>query len=461
MRRRTATALLVLLLAAATACSGQQQEPHPGTAPERTTRLLDLTPCPAPEMAGFLCGRLTVPLDHAHPDGRRLHLPVAVQGGHAPVLLVLTGGPGQGGVDFVPRVAQRLAPLLQDRRLVMIDQRGTGGTALHCPGLQREMGETDLVTPTPRAVEQCSARLGPTRAFYGTRDTVADLDTLRRALGVTTWALDGTSYGTYVAEQYALAHPHRVDHLVLDSVVPQTWTEAGSLSLASFPAVRRVLTLVCREQGCPTDPVADLATLVRRGDDGPALLNLLAVISVVRGDLAFVPRMLHDAVTGDRSLLDGWLHGILQPAPDDEFSQGLHAATLCADQRHQPWGGPDSPLRSRGPAMAAEQRRLTAAQTYPFDPATAVDNGLVQVCRWWGVLPSARPAKGRQLPAVPTLVLMGDHDLSTPMEWARQELRWLPRRTVLVVHGAGHSVQSQLAQHPEALRALERLFRSS
>lgn len=408
-------------------------------------------------MAGFDCGRLTVPLDHARPRGVKLHLPVAVQGGDAPVLLVLTGGPGQGGVAFVPRVAQRLAPLLHDRRLVMLDQRGTGGTALDCPGLQQQMGETDLVAPTRQAVQQCSARLGPARAFYGTQDTVADLDVLRRALGAQTWAVDGTSYGSYVAERYALAHPRNVDHLVLDSVVPHTWTVAGSLQLASFTAVRRVLTLVCHEQGCTTDPVADLATLVRRGEDGPALLNLLAVISVVRGDMAFVPGMLHDAVEGDRGLLDGWLNGIVRPVPDGVFSQGLHAATLCADQ-HEPWGGPDTPVAGRGPALARTESRLTRQQTWPFDPQTAVDNGLVQVCRWWAPMPRDAEVHSRDLPPVPTLFLMGDHDLSTPLEWARQEVPLAPRRQVLVVHGAGHSVHSQVDAHPEVLRALERFL---
>lgn len=447
----------MLVLAVVTACSSSQPAQH-SRAPvsERTIRLLDLKPCPSNEMAGFDCGRLTVPLDHAHPGGAKLRLPVAVQAGDAPPLLVLTGGPGQGGVDFVPSVADRLAPLLRQRRLVMVDQRGTGGTALDCPGLQAQMGETDLVTPTRRAVEGCSDRLGPARAFYGTEDTVADLDQLRRALGAPTWAVDGTSYGTYVAERYALAHPQAVDHLVLDSVVPQDWTVNGSLQLPSFRAVRRVLTLVCNEQRCHTDPVADLATLVRRGEDGPALLNLLAVASVVRPDMAFVPGMLHDAVEGRRGLLDGWLQGIVRPVPDPVFSQGLHAATLCADQR-EPWGGPDTPMTARGPALASTESRLSARQTRPFDAATAVDNGLVQLCHWWGVTPTEAARQGA-LPAVPTLVLMGDHDLSTPMEWARQELPRLPHPRVLVVHGAGHSVQSQLAARPQVLRALERLL---
>src|SRR5207302_10655711 len=44
---------------------------------------------------------------------------------------------------------------------------------------------------------------------YTTMDTVADIDMLRHALGARAIVLDGVSYGTYVAERYALAHPDR------------------------------------------------------------------------------------------------------------------------------------------------------------------------------------------------------------------------------------------------------------
>jgi len=49
------------------------------------------------------------------------------------VLVFLTGGPGQPGVPFAPRLAGRLGPALRGYRLVMFDQRGTGAGALDCP----------------------------------------------------------------------------------------------------------------------------------------------------------------------------------------------------------------------------------------------------------------------------------------------------------------------------------------
>ena len=45
------------------------------------------------------------------------------------------------------------------------------------------------------------------RRFFTTADTVEDLEALRLALEGRKMALDGISYGTYVAQRYALAHP--------------------------------------------------------------------------------------------------------------------------------------------------------------------------------------------------------------------------------------------------------------
>ena len=44
---------------------------------------------------------------------------------------------------------------------------------------------------------------------------------------------------------------------------------------------------------------------------------------------------------------------------------------------------------------------------------------------------------------MPTLLVNGDHDLSTPLEWARAELKLIPKGRLVVVPGAGHSVQSR------------------
>jgi pimeloyl-ACP methyl ester carboxylesterase len=185
---------------------------------------------------GFTCGTLSVPLDHSGRVAGRLDLPVAVADS-PPVprrgfLLVLV--PGQPGVQFATRMAGKLAPVLREYRLVLYDERGTGGGALQCPQLQAQMGSSLLRPPTAGAVRSCAAAIGTRRQFYGTDDVVADMELLRRALNADRWTLDGISYGSYVAERYAIAHPSRVRRLVLDSVVPHD----GSVQLLA-PSMRR------------------------------------------------------------------------------------------------------------------------------------------------------------------------------------------------------------------------------
>ncbi len=41
------------------------------------------------------------------------------------------------------------------------------------------------------------------------------------------------------------------------------------------------------------------------------------------------------------------------------------------------------------------------------------------------------------------LLVNGDHDLSTPLAWARTELGLAPLGKLVVVHGASHSVQTR------------------
>ena len=159
---------------------------------------------PCSTEAGFTCATLRVPLDWTGERPGTLRLAVAVaRDAKAPrgVLLWLSGGPGQPAASDAASVVQRLGTIASSYRVVSFDQRGTGSSVLDCPGLQEEMGYSDLQPPTAAAVRACAARIGPARAFYGTDDTVRDIDALRKALGVDKLTIQGTSYGTYVAER--------------------------------------------------------------------------------------------------------------------------------------------------------------------------------------------------------------------------------------------------------------------
>ncbi|MFJ8434034.1 alpha/beta fold hydrolase [Kitasatospora sp. NPDC094019] len=412
---------------------------------------------PCPQAPRFICGTLTVPFDHSGAAPGTLGLRVAVTGNTtAPRgdLLFLTGGPGQPGVPAIERTAGRLEPVLKDYRLVMFDQRGTGEGALQCPGLQEDMGSSDLAVPRRQSIADCAAALGPDARHYSTADTVADIDLLRRALGARRLTLDGVSYGSFVAERYALAHPARVARLVLDSVVPQQGFDP--LDLAPLPATARVLRAACRATGCTTDPAADLAATVRRYGNGARILAALTGYEFVDPDYGGVPDILHEAAAGrPERLLEFFesVHREVDAATAEELSQGLHSAALCADSRF-PWGTTDTPVTGRAAALEHARERLTAEQTWPYDAATATGLGSMLVCLHWPrqQVPPA-PPEHQRLPDVPVLLLGGDRDLSTPYELIYEQAEAAHSPQIVIVPGAAHSVQNR-AENPAGRQAV-------
>jgi pimeloyl-ACP methyl ester carboxylesterase len=375
------------------------------------------------------------------------------------VLLFLTGGPGQPGVPFVPRIASRIAPVLTDYRLVMFDQRGTGQFgAIDCPALQSAVGSSDITVPPRRSVQDCATSIGPGRRFYSTADTVADIDMLRQALGVQKMVVDGVSYGTYVAEHYALAYPSHVSKLVLDSVLPHgDKGHTDAFYLVGLRAVGSVLRAACQvEPVCGFDPDSDVAWLVSHRGDGVPIFDMLVSYEFIdptyrNPNPARVPPgfgdvigALHTARLGQPAQLDRLIDELNQGGGSPaEFSSGLHAATFCTDLRF-PWGSDAVPISHRMPALAKATARLRTSQVWPFNARTAADNGIMQTCLDWPVTrpaPEASPAS--KLPAVPTLILAGDRDLSTPLAWAKQEAASAPGAELVVVQGASHSIQSR------------------
>ncbi len=416
---------------------------------------------PCPGQPGFSCSTLHVPLDHAGQAPGTLRLAVGVSTVKAAprgVLLFLTGGPGQPGIPFLTRVQTRLRAALAGYRLVMFDQRGTGAGALECPALQQAAGASDLTVVPEAIVAGCARSIGAARRYYVTAETVADMEALRSALGAARLSLDGVSYGTYVAERYALQHPTDVARIVLDSVVPQGGVDPTYR--AALSASGGVLRSLCTVRHCGWDPAADLSAVIDHLHDGPALLDALVADSVAAPDYPGVIDALHAARAGRPGALEALLAAIrrAESVPASFLSQGLHESTLCLELA-SPWD-PAEPRSQRGAALATLAASTPETDLYPFDRATATGNGLAQGCLGW--LPTQPPAvpdgaSAAELPAVPILLLSGERDLSTPMAWARQEAAMAPRGQLLEVPGAGHSVQLR-ARDPDVLRTLGRFL---
>ena len=136
---------------------------------------------------------LEVPLDHARPDGETLTVytrEVSRHGGaDLPFLVFLQGGPGSES----PRPNAFEQPVwigraLQDFRLLLLDQRGTGRST--------PVGRYDQIPGEDDAAK--AAYLTHFRADA----IVRDCELLRAHLGVERWSLLGQSFGGFTATTY-------------------------------------------------------------------------------------------------------------------------------------------------------------------------------------------------------------------------------------------------------------------
>jgi pimeloyl-ACP methyl ester carboxylesterase len=408
--------------------------------------------CPA----GFTCEVVAVPRDHADPGAGTLPLTVARHdasaGAGKPLLLAFVGGPGGAAIPQAPWFAEDFAPALSRYQLVVFDPRGTGATAVRCPSRQR-IGEYAPLRSFVSATERCGRRLGGAAGDYQTAATVADIEAIRATLGAERVAIYGVSYGTNVAQRYLLAHPQRLEALVLDSVVGPGGLDPFSRS--TFRAVRRVM------RALQPGTVARTRKLLRRlrhaplrgsivGGDGKRepvelddALDLLYIF--LAGDSR--PTYRHEYPAAVRAALKGHpaallrLHAGLaetQPLPPSTTSDGLYAATTCTDTR-LPYPLDSDPADRRaaiGSALAAIPRRLAR----PFDRATVLRSSLAAICRRWPALPLEPQSVPDAYPAVPTLLLSGSSDTSTPVADARAVASRIPGSTLITLAGTGHAV---------------------
>jgi pimeloyl-ACP methyl ester carboxylesterase len=428
----------------------------PATAAPERIGSVDVHPC-----AGggrWLCGKLPRPLDPARPHGRRIGiafrwLPPRRAGAGTPALVAVEGGPGFPSTGSRVEYTGTYGPLLRRRGLLLVDQRGTGGSALiYCRAVQNYPGVSSGTGRFPRVVAGCARKIA---RRYGSPDLFAtayatrDLAAVIRALRLGRVDLYGDSYGTYFVQSFMSRHQDLLHSVVLDSSYPVRDLDPWYVS--SGTAARHALDAVCtRDLGCsaagPGSATARLGELLARlRAEGP-IAGRVAIGAGHRVKVRIAARALVDLVqdAGSESLIyreldpavraalggddlpllrmvaenRAYLHG--EGGAPTEYSDGLYWAVACADYPE---------LFSMAAAPAERRRQLSAALRSPpagaFDPFTAhewvtVDNytqpyaGCLDWPRPRKVEP-ALPAAPRPLPAsIPLLMIGGDLDSLTP-----------------------------------------------
>ncbi|POX38646.1 protease [Streptomyces sp. Ru73] len=426
--------------------------------------------CPAVEHlpSGVQCGTVRVPLDYAHPEGKKIDLTVSRRRASGPpkerqgALLYNPGGPGGSAMPF-PMYAE----LPEWRRtaraydFVGYAPRGVGRSApLSCkdPKHASEAPSDSPVHPSERFkqrkikearayAEGCARRAGTALKYYNTLNNARDLEMLRAALGEKKLTFMGASYGTYLGAVYATLFPGHVRRMVFDSVVnpdpDKIWYRSNLEQNIAFEGRwKDWRTWVAKHHktyrlGTTAEAVGRsyyrAAAQLRRkpagGKVGPAQLQS-AFLTAGYSDHYWPIRAaaLSKYLKGDPKPL------IAQAAPDpadavsDENGDAVYTAVECNDAA---WPR-DWPTWDRDNTLVA--------QVAPFE---TWDNAWMNLpCAFWprsATEAGGRPLDVRTAPGVlpPVLLLAAERDGATPYSGALELHRRLAGSRLVTERDAG------------------------
>src|SRR6266853_1068606 len=192
------------------------------------------------------CGYLVVPENRHNPQGRVIKLPfIYVESNHPakkpdPVLYT-GGGPGVSSLHPVTSIARR--SLLRDRDYIAFEQRGThyASPSLECNGSGQAVQEAylnhrSIDEAVLETVRQCRKNLlqqGVDLSAYNTNESAADIEDLRRLLGLDSVNLMGISYSGGLMMTVLQKYPQHIRSLILDSSLPE-FVNIDEQELANF-----------------------------------------------------------------------------------------------------------------------------------------------------------------------------------------------------------------------------------
>jgi pimeloyl-ACP methyl ester carboxylesterase len=443
-RRSAALSAVAIVLAVLLAAPGASAAPPAALA---------LEDCRLEHPAGLgsvaaRCGALVVAENPAEPAGRTIALRVAViraldRHRTREPLFILAGGPGQAATDFYAAYASAFAPSQRTHDVVLLDQRGTGGSnRLGCDFPP----DFEVATPTPARIRELSAAcrrgLGGRPEFYTTSLAVRDLDAVRAALGFERISLYGISYGTRVALHYLRRYPARVGAVVLDGVLPPDASPIADTPLAAERALALAFARCHADTACEQAfpelarrfgelraglarrprhlTIADPASGVPRelDFDAGALAGAVRLLNYYAATTALLPFLIDRAARDDYAPLAAQLL-MLGAHLDAQLAYGMNAAVTCAE---------DVPSLGRADRAALAGTYLGSQQL----------DGLAVLCEGWppGVVDPDLYAPLDT--AVPALLLSGEADPVTPPAYAARAAAGFRDRLHIVVKGQGH-----------------------
>lgn len=417
--------------------------------PAATDRLKECTSVDG--LTDAYCGTLEVFENRATKAGRKIKLRVVVLQGLArnsapDPLFFLAGGPGQGAAKLAKTVREMFRSILNDRDIVLVDQRGTGDShPLDCKF------DAEKVDEKPEAANEklknCLAGYDADPSLYTTTIAMDDLDEVRAYLGYNKINLYGGSYGTRAAIEYVRRHADHTRAVILDGVAPPDM----GLPLYMARDGQRAFDLLARD--CQQDPTCNrrfpnlknrFQSLMDRLEKQPQKVKITHPRTGATEDVE-VTRALASGIVFTALYAPQYsalLPLLVERAEANDF-QGL----LTLGGMGESIAGNMSIGMRYSVVCAEDSPRVTAGSIQTQTAGTFMGAKMVEQflkpCQYW--------PKGKVEPAfyepfhasVPTLVLSGELDPVTPPIWGDQIAKHWKNTKHVVVPGSGHGTISR------------------
>lgn len=249
--------------------------PSAAQSPAISFRPENFTPSGREPVAAEL-GEFMVPMNRARPDSPKIAIRFfrfrSRSASPGPPIVYLAGGPGGSGTGAARGPRWALFDQLRDvADVIILDQRGTGmsHTSPSCRSsvvfpADQPSTRANIVARYSEAVRECAtwwSSQGVDLGGYTTRESAADLDDLRKGLGVPQLDLLGISYGTHLALAALKAHPGSFRRAVLSG--PEGLEQTVKLPSRNDAYWRRVQASINADSAARRI-YPDVAALIRR-----------------------------------------------------------------------------------------------------------------------------------------------------------------------------------------------------
>lgn len=421
-------------------------------------------PLKIPKGQQYEFGYLEVLENRDRPDGPTIQLPVYIFKCRSAVpakdpILYTVGGPG-GSTMFSATYAEYY-DYLEDRDFIFFEQRGTAFAkpCLDCPELDAaNQASTDprlsseaqdaLFTEAAQACRDRLTKQGIDLNAYNSLAIVADIEDLRQTLGIAQWNLLTISYSTKIAQLLMRDHPETLRSVVMDSPLPleTNWDEVGlsnavnamdklfrdcaedSACASAFPKLKS--QFYSYMEGLEAQPLTLEVTHPKTKENLTFRLTgkdlfFLFVPQVTRG-IDMIPLRIQRLLEGDYSEIKSTLASLLGSDRKSRLAMGMRISVWCAEEY---------PFVDRDSVQAEMDRYPMLAGTSPWVIAP-------EVCDLWRVSPAQPSENVSFLSSVPTLVINGEYDSATPMEWGAQMVERLENGYHIVFKGWAHTPTS-------------------